>query len=288
MDVQVALVKNQSKCYNPQMIPNKPQIKKVLMTWFNGTVLSWRHLELMIVRGFVQMLSWEGFRASELPANVYIDFFSPCLAFILVNRPFCRAFLFKELHKYSTEGFTLPVGKMQPLLVWKVQPFHIRWSEEITIPPLQDENTGSIKGEALIWTEFRQKFPSGAFGNVTRYISWPYIHRTSGFLHLAWKTSLQHLADPGLVQWWTTSLWYAVHWNQKGTSGWLTWVFYVVSSKSEWLVTTTLGGVCVCDEPPCAKKSLSCFGTGGFVHLSVTIQCLESKQKAVTDLISLT
>lgn len=217
------------------------------MTWCNGTILSWRHLELMRVQGFVQMLSWEGFRASELPANVYIDIFSSCLAFILINRSFCRAFPFNELHKYSMEGFTLPVGKMQPLLEWQVPLLHIRLSDEITISALQDENAGSVKRGALIWTEFKQKFPSGASGNVTGDILWPYLHRTSGFLHLAWKTSLQYLADPGLIQCWTTSLWYRVYWNQKGTSGWLTWVFYVVSSKNEWLVTTTLGWVGVMD-----------------------------------------
>jgi len=62
---------------------------------------------------------------------------------------------------------------MQPLLGWKVLTFHIRWSEEIKIPPLQDENTGAVKGETLILAEFKDKFPSGTSGNVAGDISWP-------------------------------------------------------------------------------------------------------------------
>lgn len=55
----------------------------------------------------------------------------------------------KELYTYSTEGFTVPIGEMQPLLAWKAQPLHIRLSEESTIPPLQDEKADAVKGGTL-------------------------------------------------------------------------------------------------------------------------------------------
>ena len=85
---------------------------------------------------------------------------------------------------------------MQPLLGWKAQPLHIRLSEEITIPPLQDENADAVKGETLSQAEFRDKFPSGTSGNVTGDISWPYLYRGFGFLHLAWKTVLAASCRP--------------------------------------------------------------------------------------------
>lgn len=77
----------------------------------------------------------------------------------------------KGLYKYSKEGFTFPIDEMQPLLEWKTQLSYIRLSDKIILPPLQDENAGAVTGRTLFQAEFKNKFPSGTFGNAPGDIS---------------------------------------------------------------------------------------------------------------------
>lgn len=76
------------------------------------------------------MLPWGCFTARGLPANAYIDFFF-FLSYSLMDHP-AEAFNskgLKELYKYSTQGFALLIGEMQPLTGWEA-PLPIREAEQ--------------------------------------------------------------------------------------------------------------------------------------------------------------
>lgn len=130
-DVCASSVKSQSKCSDLEMIPGKSKIKKGFST--NAAL---------------------GMLYSQRAPSQHLHRFFFFLSYSLMDHP-AEAFNskgLKELYKYSTQGFALLIGEMQPLTGWEA-PSPIRGSQGGRTAPLQDGN--AVKGRDL--TEIKQK-----------------------------------------------------------------------------------------------------------------------------------
>lgn len=204
------------------------------------------------------MLSWGCFTASGLPANVYIDFFSPYvgLAFIFINTSSCRGFPFK--------------GPQRALYIFHRRIYFAHWWNATTSVVASTTITHQIKWGKHNTTSARWKSrcSKGRDFNLSRiqreisfrdfwqcgrgYCMTIPIQELRIFLHLAWKTVLAATCRPRAYSVVNHQPLALIYGSLKSES--LFWLIYMGFQCSlQWeqvMVTTTLRWVGVMD-PTC-------------------------------------